>query len=329
MKAVLKSICPFLDIILAPFVFLAGLLLRGIRDAGIWRLPMCKASLLRIGVFPIRSHYYEPLFDPKLLRHPLDRNRDLPGVDWNTAGQLRLLSKFRYSAELSDVPKTRVDDLTYYQMNGFFGPGDAEYLYSIIRFVKPARIIEIGSGNSTLMAIRAIKQNVSEDPDYRCRHVCVEPYEMPWLERTGVVVHRQRVEEIDKSLFAELEDGDLLFIDSSHVIRPQGDVLCEILELIPTLRAGVIVHIHDIFSPRDYPADWIVNKVRMWNEQYLLEAFLSCNREWKIIGALNFLHLNYFQELKAACPFLTADGLPASFYIQKKGSQRSDIDAGT
>ena len=85
-------------------------------------------------------------------------------------------------------------------------------------------------------------------------------------------LRRQVVEAVEKSVFQQLEADDLLFIDSSHVIRPQGDVLCEFLEILPTLKKGVIVHLHDVFTPRDYPKAWVVDRVRMWNEQYLMEA---------------------------------------------------------
>ena len=132
-----------------------------------------------------------------------------------------------------------------------------------------------------------------------------------------VVVVRQCVEDVDKEIFSELEENDILFIDSSHVIRPQGDVLFELFELLPALKPGVIVHIHDIFSPRDYPIEWIRDEVRLWNEQYLLEAFLTSNREWKVIGALNYLHHNYYEQLNSVCPYLTKDSEPGSFYIQK------------
>ena len=117
--------------------------------------------------------------------------------------------------------------------------------------------------------------------------------------------------------FSILENGDILFIDSSHVIRPQGDVLFEYLEVLPSLNKGVIVHIHDIFSPKDYPEAWIKNEVKFWNEQYLLEAFLYSNTDWEIIGALNFLHHNYYEKLKETCCYLTPDREPGSFYIKK------------
>lgn len=317
MKKFIKHNLPLIDIVLTPFVYFAAYLLKAIRKVGVRRMPFCKGILMRVGVFPIRNHYYEPLFDSRLLRHPLDQKRDLPGIDWNTDEQLHLLGDFVFNEELKDLPRGRIDELTFYINNDSFASGDAEYFYNLIRLKKPAKLIEIGSGNSTLMAIKAIKKNQDESPSYKCKHLCIEPYEMPWLEKTGVTVIRQRVEEVNPVVFSELEADDMLFIDSSHIIRPQGDVLFEYLELIPSLKTGVIVHVHDVFSPRDYLKEWVIDEVRFWNEQYLLEAFLTCNRDWKIIGALNYLHHNYYQNLKATCPFLTQDREPGSFYIQK------------
>jgi len=317
MKYIVKTILPLVDIVLAPIVYLVAYLLKAIRKAGIWRMPFCKRVLMKVGVFPICNHYYEPLFDSSLLRYPLNQNRNLPGINWNTDDQLQLLKCFCFNDELKDISETKIDELTFHMVNKSFCSGDAEFLYNLIRHKKPTRIIEIGSGNSTLMAIKALNKNKEEFSNYKCDHICIEPFEMPWLEKTGVTVLRQRVEEVNKAIFYELENNDILFIDSSHIIRPQGDVLFEYLELIPSLNSGVIVHVHDIFSPRDYLKEWVIDEVRFWNEQYLLEAFLSCNQNWKIIGALNYLHHNHFQQLKATCPFLTQDREPGSFYIQK------------
>jgi hypothetical protein len=318
MRNLIKAILPVLDYLLFPFVYPAAYLLKFVRRAGVHNLPLCKQVLMRVGVFPIRSHYYEPLFDGSILRRPLSQERLLPGISWNVDEQLQILERLSsYKEELQGIPNSRVDDLTFYLNNGSFEGGDANYWYNFIRLKKPARIIEIGSGNSTLLTIKAIRRIQEETPGYKCMHICIEPYEMPWLEASGVNVLRQRVEEVDKSLFSDLTSGDILFIDSSHIIRPQGDVLFEYLELIPSLKKGVIVHIHDIFSPRDYSAKWVIDEVKLWNEQYLLEAFLTCNNDWKIIGALNFLHHNFHNTLKASCPLLESEREPGSFYIEK------------
>lgn len=308
-----------LDSLLWPFVHPAARLLRFIRSAGVHDMPRCRAVLLSVGVFPILDHYSEPLFDERQIPRPLSDERDLPGVDWNVAEQLQLLGSFTFNEELRDLSMAAVDELTFHMNNGFFESGDAEYWYGIIRLKKPRRIIEIGSGYSTLLARRAVEKNTWEDPDYQCQHICVEPSLGPWLERLGVTVIREKVERVGRSLFSELDENDILFIDSSHVIRPQGDVLFEYLELLPSLKKGVVVHVHDIFSPRDYLEDWVRRKVRLWNEQYLLEAFLTSNSDWKIIAALNLLHHHHFEKLKDKCPFLTPTREPGSFYIQKIG----------
>lgn len=319
MNKLIKAALPLVDLCLAPFVLPSAVIMRLLRRAGVERFPVCRKVLSSVGVFPIANHYYEPLIDFSLLIQPLDQHRFLPGIDMNTDGQLALLQQFRFGEELRPFTAPRKDDLTYSFGNGFFDSGDAEFLYSLVRLKKPRRVVEIGSGNSTLLVIEAVRKNKQERSDYTCEHICVEPYEMPWLERSGVKVRRERVEQVEKSLFAQLEEGDLLFIDSSHVIRPQSDVLCEFLEILPALKKGVIVHIHDIFTPRDYPKSWMVDKVRLWNEQYLMEALLSGNPNWKIIGAVNFLRHEYFDQLKAACPFITPDREPTSFYIEKIG----------
>jgi hypothetical protein len=305
------------DLVVIPALYFSAIVMKLVRRGNLANMPLSKRILLHVGVFPIRDHYYEPLFDSRRLRRPLSDVRSLPGIEWNEAAQLELLQQFHFAAELRMIPFDKPETHAYYFNNGAFGLGDAEFLYNIIRLKKPRRIVEIGSGFSTLMAIEAIRANYGEDGQYQCEHICIEPYEMPWLEQAPVRVIRQRVEESDPSLFFKLEENDILFIDSSHMIRPQGDVLFEYLEILPTLKIGVIVHIHDIFSPRDYPASWVVEEVRFWNEQYLLEAFLSHNRDWKIIGAVNFLHQSHFDALSKVCPRLVQSSNPGSFYMQR------------
>jgi len=317
LKKLIKKLLPIVDILALPLVYPAAILLKMVRKVGVTNMPLCKSVFKHIGVFPILNHYYEPLFDDRHLTKPLNEVRNLPGIDWNDEEQLAILSQFDFNDELKLIALSKGDELDFYMNNTAFTSGDAEYLYNLIRLKKPNNIFEIGSGYSTLLAAKAIKQNKNENPLCKCKHVCIEPYEMPWLEKTGVTVIRERVEQVNKELFLELQENDILFIDSSHIIRPQGDVLYEYLELLPILKAGVIVHIHDIFSPRDYLKQWVVDEIKLWNEQYLLEAFLTSNKEWRIIGALNYLHHTYYTELKSKSPFLNETREPGSFYIQK------------
>jgi predicted O-methyltransferase YrrM len=306
-----------LDVLLVPFTLLASFLLFAIRKMRVSVMPISKAIFKKIGVFPIVDHYYEPFFNDKYLKRPLDIDRNLPGLTWNDQEQLALL---HYREELAAIPYKRpADQLSFFYENPSFGPADAEYLYCMIRHFKPARIIEIGSGYSTLMARQAIKTNTSEDDSYKCSHICIEPYEMPWLEKTGVEVIRKLVEEMDLSFFGSLGKNDILFIDSSHMVRPQGDVLFEVLEILPSLAPGVIIHVHDIFSPRDYGRNLLVDEVFFWNEQYLLEAFLTCNDRFRIIGALNYLKNRYPEKMFSRLPLLDRyqAHVPGSFWIAK------------
>ncbi|MEC4762102.1 class I SAM-dependent methyltransferase [Mycobacterium sherrisii] len=319
MQKLIQHCFTLVDFALVPITAAASIALRVIRATGFGRMPLTLRIFRAIGIFPLLDHYYEPLFNPAHLRKPLNEDRNLAGIDWNSSEQLELLTKFRFNDELTKFPLDRQADQEFFYKNGFFESGDAEILYNMIRLFKPKRIVEIGSGQSTLLATEAIATNRREDPNYACEHVCIEPYEVAWLEQLDVSVVRKPVELMDLSLFSRLDENDILFIDSSHMIRPQGDVLFEYFEILPVLKSGVLIHIHDIFSPKDYLEEW-VKSICFWNEQYLLEAFLSYNTEFKIISAVNYLKHHYPDELCKACPVLKtqlASREPGSFWLRR------------
>ena len=143
---------------------------------------------------------------------------------------------------------------------------------------------------------------------------------MPWLSQLEVKLIRKKVEDVEIGFFRQLHDGDILFIDSSHVIRPQGDVLYEVLQILPQLSSGVLVHFHDIFSPLNYPEGWLKDEYRLWNEQYLVEAFLSFNKEFEIVIAMSYLTHKYKSQLFNAFPVLkqTPDRISGSLWLRKK-----------
>lgn len=306
---------PIIDAVLWPFVLLAAVFLRAVRQIGYRRLPLVRNLLLRIGLLPIRRHYYEPFYDPRAFNRDPASPRPIGGIDWDVERQLMFLDDLVHATETIDWPQTADDPEVFALQNPTFLAGDAEFWYQMVRAKKPGQIIEVGSGNSTLVARMAIEANQADDPAYTCAHVCIEPFEMPWLERTGVEVKRSKVEDLPPEYFDRLEAGDVLFIDSTHVIRPEGDVLFEYLEILPRLKPGVIVHIHDIFSPRNYLTDWLTEDLKLWNEQYLLEAFLSFNSSFRILAALNLLKNDHFVRLRQVCPHLAAETEPGSFYI--------------
>lgn len=299
-----------------PLTLLSSVWLKLVKKAGAGKIE--DGIFMIFGILPILDHYYQPLINPKkYLTKSLQDDRDLTGINLNVKEQLRLLAEFNYNEELLEFPIDRRKTTEFHYNNGAYCSGDAEFLYNMVRYFQPTKIIEIGSGHSTLMIKNATDKNRLVNPSYNCQHICIEPYEMPWLEQIEVELIRKKVENIDKSFFQKLEGNDILFIDSSHIIRPQGDVLFELLELLPTLKSGVLIHIHDIFTPKDYLKEWVYNRHYLWNEQYLLEAFLTYNSEFRVIGATNYLAHNYQKAFEEKCPiFAKQPGRePGAFWI--------------
>jgi len=306
-----RSLDPLIALCIAP----AALIMRLVRADGLQNMRLTQRVLRRIGVLPIRDHYYEPQIT--YLKDTLDygERRDIPGIELSIPGQLEFLQKLK-SADLFSHFATD-NDLGFNIDNKSFGHGDADFWFQVVRHFKPRRIIEVGSGNSTLVALGAAKENTKDDPHFHCRITCIEPYEQPWLESLPLEVIRKPVETLDPDFFCQLTPGDVLFVDSSHVIRPAGDVLFLLLRVLPRLQVGVLVHFHDIFSPFHYPREWLEVEQRLWNEQYVLEAYLTENPHWRILASLNFLHAHHRGALAHACPFLGSNTYPKSLYLER------------
>ena len=319
-KPAIKKIAilaPLLELLLLPITVTSLLWFRYVKFVGIKKFPITRKMFYNIGAIPIVKHYYEPLFDPAQLTKPLNSCRELPGINFRLSEQMKLIQTFDFQNELQGIPIEKPNEIngnSYYYNNGSFQAGDADLYYSMIRMLRPSNIIEIGSGFSTLIALKAVESNKKD-----CEIICIEPYEMTWLEEHDVKIERKLVETLPLSYFSKLEADDILFIDSSHVIRPQGDVIYEILEILPRLEKGVYVHFHDIFSPNDYPIEWLTDEIRMWNEQYLLEAFLSNNSTFEIVISLNYLAQRYRSKINQIFPSTLSDNNqnPGSFWIKK------------
>lgn len=319
MKFIIKKLIPLIDPLIAILLIPACFIMKGIRQTGIQRWSLCRGMFRQIGLFPIRNHYYEPQFIFQNSQHDFSQPIELNGINWNIDKQLNLLSDLHFTNEIEGAFPSASENMDEFHFNNHaFEAGDAEFLYQLIRLKKPQRIIEVGSGFSSRIAARAIKKNQQENPEQKVEHICIEPYEMPHLEKQGFTVIRDKVENISPAFFEKIEKNDLLFIDSSHIIKPAGDIIHLYLHILPTLPSGVIVHIHDIFSPRNYPTEWLTNEIRLWNEQYLVEAFLTHNNQWEVLATLNLLKHSHYSCLKKVCPYLTPTHEPGSLYIQKK-----------
>ena len=154
------------------------------------------------------------------------------------------------------------------------------------------------------------------------RVTCIEPYPERRLTEAGIAMElvREPVERVPLERFTELQEGDVLFIDSSHVVRFGGDVCREFLDILPAVQPGVWIHVHDIFFPHDYPAEWLMQRRLAFTEQYLLEAFLALNPNFRVEAANHWLLLDHPDAVAALCPEGTRSEEPArtsSFWMRR------------
>ena len=269
------------------------------------------------------NHYYSPI--PDLSRLPAERSSarsNMIGLRLDDGKMLDLLALFakQYSAEYALLSQTPPNsENRFFFGNGAFERVDAEVLHCMVRHLRPRRIIEIGSGYSSLITAAACVLNRAHG--HRTEFTVIEPFPndlflqpIPGLTH----LHLKGVEECPLSLFESLEAGDILFLDSSHVIRAGNDVEFAYFEIIPRLRPGVVIHIHDIFLPLRYPEAWLRQEYIFMNEQYLLEAMLTHNPSFEILWAGCHLHLSHPDRLAAAFPGYAPERyLPGSFWIRR------------
>jgi hypothetical protein len=280
----------------------------------------------KLGLHLTYVHYYEPIPDTRSLNDAVwNRSTELPGIKMNSSFQAQLLRQLSaaYRETWEALPRNGASKpAQFFLGNEWFDSGDAEILHGIIRRFKPRHLYEIGAGFSSLLAAQAISENREEDYSYSCEHVAIEPFPPPFLSEgnNGISLLPKKVQQIPLDAFARLERNDVLFIDSSHVVTIGSDVQYEYLEILPRLKPGVLVHCHDIFLPAEYPKDWVLGCHRFWNEQYLLQAFLTHNSEFEVLWAGSYMHLKHPDLLAAAIPsYKQEECHPKSFWIRRKG----------
>jgi hypothetical protein len=291
-------------------------------------MPRCLHSGKFREIFPVWErhgfhvtpvHFYQPIPDTQSLPESLwNRPSELVGIDMNDAMQLDLLRnhfpKFRHEYDQFPTEPTGESGRFHFS-NGFFDGTDALVAYCMIRHFQPRLIIEVGSGFSSLVAAEAIAKNNNS------ALICVEPFPVDFLRQGFPGLHsliEKKVQDINLEFFSQLESADILFIDSSHTVKIGGDVNYLFLEVLPRLKPGVIVHVHDIFLPFEYRRDWVMEEFRFWTEQYLLQAFLSFNSEFEVLMANSYVAHRYMKDLKAT--FMNSPWWGGgSFWMRRKG----------
>lgn len=265
------------------------------------------------------GHFYSPYPDLNDIESRkdviFDRSKKLiNGIDIREPNQLKLLKKIaKYYPDLPYGIKPS-KQLRYYLDHHAYAHTDAIVLFCMLRHLKPKRIIEVGSGYSS-----ALMLDYKQLFDKQLNLTFVEPY--PKLLKS-LIKPRDKYTLIDKPLhqteaavFDQLESGDFLFIDSTHVAKPGSDVNEIYFKILPALKKGVIIHIHDIFYPFEYPHDWY-KETRAWNEDYIVRAFLYNNPDYQIEFFNHFLNLHHKDKLHHLMPATTKnDG--GSLWIKK------------
>jgi hypothetical protein len=231
----------------------------------------------RLGFHLTGDHFYEIVPNTRTVaRKYFEGARPLPGIDWrlNECEQRALRLVNDYGPEYPQACAR----FGFRERNAYFRGMDALMLYLVLRDTKPSKIVEVGQGFSTRIALAALERNAQETGT-RPLFVSVDPYARFVAEDVPSAIS---LELIRRDL-TEVEIGPLVeaceffFVDSSHVYKFGSDVALELTTIYPQLPAKTLLHLHDIFSPFDYPRDWIVDDKRFWNEQYAFECFLMFN----------------------------------------------------
>jgi predicted O-methyltransferase YrrM len=249
-----------------------ALLRRTVRTARAVRAVVARPPFVPPG------HFYSPLTSAADTRRGLSWP-DAPGVDLRDERQREL------AAQLEPVLRQPAPGPRYVPANEVFGPADAAVFRAMLSHLRPARLLEVGSGYSTAVAL----DEADHSPGLSGLEItCVEPFPERLLgllttsDADRLTLLRQPVQDVALDVYGQLGPRDILFIDSTHVVKAGSDVIWLFLHVLPRLAPGVIVHVHDVFWPFGYPAAWLAQR-RDWTEAYLLHAFLIGNSDWEIL----------------------------------------------
>lgn len=278
-------------------------------------------GLQRLGFHLTGNHFYDLVPDTRRMAATYrDEPRELPGVDWRleAGGQhaARLLRD--YGGEFA----TEHSRFGYTPDNHYFRGLDALMLYVVLRDLKPARMLEVGQGFSTRIALAALARNARET-GAECEFISLDPYPRlaaaPAASGVRLQLLRQELQQAD--LAPLLAGCQFVFVDSSHVFKYGSDVQFQFARLYPAVAPGAWVHVHDIFSPYEYPLVSAVQRKQFWNEQYFLENFLAFNGSFEVCLPLNLL-IRQSALLREGVRALSLAPGPAyegsSFYFQRR-----------
>lgn len=256
----------------------------------------------RLQLFP--DFFYTPVFSPADLPTEVWAGTFPHCGTWDLDAQRAFLRETpSYADELSTLPAEEPvsDPTAFYWGNGQFSHSDASLYYSLVRRFRPNCIVEVGAGHSTKLAARGVRANGSG------RILCIDPHAPEWLARleAPVEVRAYPVQEAPEETFLDLAPGDFLFIDGSHISKTGSDVNHVFLRILPRLPKGVLVHVHDVCLPFEYPRYWSQVELCYWNEQYVLAALLANSTKFEILVGVHYLQKADIASLKPFVPRVT------------------------
>ncbi len=209
-----------------------------------------------------------------------------------------------------DIPERGAPDELHLR-NGFYEAADAEVLYATVRARRPTRVLELGSGYSTMLIARALADAGGGE------HTVIDPCAHAQLEGIARIIRISAAEMAPRE-WSDLQAGDVLFVDTSHTVKMGGEVNHVVLDVLPRLAPGVAVHFHDVFLPWDYPSGYITDLNAYWTEQYLLQAFLAMNPSYKILLALHAIGRLYPEEIARLIPSVRRGAAPCAIWIERQ-----------
>lgn len=280
-----------------------------------------RPPLRLLGFDLLERHFHSPVPDLHALpREIWDRPHELPGITVSLPSQMALLegTLAPWISEFSPPHAPTGDPTRFFLDNAGYESVDAETLYAMVRHLRPSTVVELGSGASTLVIAEALARNAADVGP--TAHRVFDPYPRPdWQPVINDLVELETLgaNDVSEKIFTSLTEGDILFVDTTHTVKVGSDVNRIVLEVLPRLAPGVIVHFHDVFLPWEYPREWLHRRRFYWSEQYLLQAFLAMNPQYEVLLALHALSRAHSDRLAALIPSFRPGVAPGAFWIRR------------
>lgn len=276
----------------------------------------------RRGVHVSPVHFYSPIPDTRTLETRVwDRKWNLGPIDMRDEDQVALATFTRTTSLDLFLSLVVRSNNGYTTPNEMFDGIDGLICYSLVRRHRPTRVIEVGSGHSTLLLAAALQDAGGDAHEKEVELLTIDPYPLPSASGTtldSARLKKAHVQDIPREEFDQLEKDDVLFIDSSHIVSIGSDLHYLFSRIIPSVAPGVLIHFHDIFLPEEYPREWVTERHWFFNEQYFLSSFMSFNPEFEVVWASRYMQLNHPEVVGPLIERVRGATVGSSFWVRRR-----------